>query len=110
MQNNFTMPLSNLQEILNLKGTVVNKMDIFKKNIFFDIASTSEFSHCPDCAFPAINVHEYKTYTVRDLSILGRKCYLRVRKKGINAIYVVKCLQRYWSLSKVDNKCKGIWN
>jgi len=81
MQTNFNMPLSNMQEILDLKGVIVHKMNMFKKYMILEVSSNSEFCYCPDCGFPTKNVHEYKTYTVRDLPISGRKCYLKVRKK-----------------------------
>lgn len=81
MQPNFIMPMSNLQEIIRLKDTIVHDMKVFEKYVVFKVASASEFCYCPDCSFPTINVHEYKTYTVRDLPVFGLRCYLKIRKK-----------------------------
>lgn len=77
------MPESYLTELLNLSNVeVIGCETPDEATVIFEIKATLKVAMCPECKTPSSQVHDYDdARLVRDLSMSGRKSYLRLRAR-----------------------------
>ena len=65
-----------INKILGLKEFRVNRVEVHKDEIDVYVKVKAKKGHCPRCGCCSKSVHQYHERKVRDLDILGKKCYL----------------------------------
>lgn len=77
------MPELQLTSLLNLPNLEVVKYEMSDaETAILEVNSTLEVAICPTCKMPSIKIHDYDDpRLVRDLSLSGRKSYLRYRSR-----------------------------
>jgi transposase len=73
------MPEKQLTNLLNLPNLEVMKYEMpDRETAILEIKSTLSVAICPTCKTPSTTIHDYDdSRLVRDLSLSGRKSYLR---------------------------------
>jgi transposase len=77
------MPELQLTKLLNLPNLEVVKYETSDvETAILEIKSTLVVAICPECTTPRTNIHDYDDpRVVRDLSVSGRKSYLRYHSR-----------------------------
>lgn len=77
------MPEQNLTNLLNLPNLEVLGYETSDEEVvILEVKPTLQVTICPDCKKPSAALHDYdEPRLIRDLSLLGRKCYLRLRSR-----------------------------
>lgn len=77
------MPEFYLTDLLNLSNLeVIGYETPDEETVIFEIKPTLKVAMCPECKAPSSKVHDYDdARRVRDLSMSGRKSYLRMRAR-----------------------------
>jgi|SRR3990172_5918406 len=77
------MPDQNLTNLLNLPNLEVIGYETTNEEIaILEVKPTLKVTICPDCKKPSATLHDYdEPRLIRDLSLFGRKCYLRLRSR-----------------------------
>jgi transposase len=65
-----------INKILGLKEFRVNRVEVLKDEIDIYVEVKAKKRRCPRCGSCSKSVHQYHKRKVRDLDILGKKCYL----------------------------------
>lgn len=66
-----------LDQILGIPNTKITKVEQNETEIHFYLEFTNESTTCPNCGAECDIVHEEKeTKTIRDMQVVGRKCFL----------------------------------
>lgn len=65
-----------INKILGLKEFRINRIEVLKDKINIYVEIKAKKGHCPRCRSCSKSVHQYHERKVRDLDILGKKCYL----------------------------------
>lgn len=74
------MPEQNLTNLLNLPHLEVVGYESTEETVVLDVKPTLKVAICPTCKQPSSSLHDYDTpRLIRDLSLFGRKSYLRLR-------------------------------
>ena len=74
------MPEQNLTNLLNLPNLEVLGYESTEDGVVLDIKPTLKVAMCPECKKPSASLHDYdEPRLIRDLSLFGRKSYLRLR-------------------------------
>lgn len=74
------MPEQNLTDLLNLPNLEVIGCESMDDAVVLDVKPTLKVGICPECQRPSASLHDYDTpRLIRDLSLFGRKSYLRIR-------------------------------
>ena len=74
------MPEQILTDLLKLSNLEVFGYESTEDAIVLDIKPTLKVAICPECKKPSARLHDYDTpRLIRDLSLFGRKSYLRLR-------------------------------
>jgi transposase len=75
------MPEQKLTDLLNLHNLeVIGYEAIDGETVILEVKPTLQVAICPDCKKPSAAVHDYdEPRLIRDLSLFGRKSYLRLR-------------------------------
>ena len=74
------MPEQNLTNLLNLPNLEVLGYESTEEGVVLDIKPTLKVALCPECKKPSARLHDYdEPRLIRDLSLFGRKSYLRLR-------------------------------
>jgi transposase len=74
------MPEQNLTNLLNLPNLEVLGYESTEDGVVLDIKPTLKMAMCPECKKPSASLHDYdEPRLIRDLSLFGRKSYLRLR-------------------------------
>ena len=82
------MPEFQLTNLLNLPHLEVVKYEMpDAETAILEINSTLEVAICPTCKMPSTDIHDYDDpRLVRDLSLSGRKSYLRYRSRRFECL------------------------
>jgi len=77
------MPDQNLTNLLNLPNLeVIGYETTGDEIVILEVKPTHKITICPDCKKPSATLHDYdEPRLIRDLSLFGRKCYLRLRSR-----------------------------
>lgn len=77
------MPEQNLTNLLNLPNLeVIGYEATDDETVILEVKPTLKVTICPDCKKPSARLHDYdEPRLIRDLSLFGRKCYLRLRSR-----------------------------
>ena len=76
------MPEQNLTNLLNLAHLDVIGYESTEEAVVIDVKPTLRVAVCPDCKKPSATLHDYdEPRLIRDLSLFGRKSYLRLRSR-----------------------------
>jgi transposase len=77
------MPEQNLTNLLNLPNLEVLRYEATDNEaVILEVKPTLKVAVCPDCKKPSATLHDYdESRLIRDLSLFGRKCYLRLRSR-----------------------------
>jgi len=76
------MPEQNLTDLLNLSNLEVLGYEAIEDAIVLDVKPKLKVAICPSCQKPSANLHDYdEPRLIRDLSLFGRKSYLRLRSR-----------------------------
>lgn len=77
------MPEQNLTNLLNLPNLeVLGYKATDDESVILEVKPTLKVAMCPDCKKPSATLHDYdEPRLIRDLSLFGRKCYLRLRSR-----------------------------
>lgn len=74
------MPAQNLTDLLKLPNLEVTGYETTEEAVVLDVKPTLKVAICPVCKQPSASLHDYDTpRLIRDLSLFGRKSYLRLR-------------------------------
>jgi transposase len=74
------MPEQNLTDLLRLPNLEVIGYETTEDAVVLDVKPTLKVAICPECKTPSASLHDYDLpRLVRDLSLFGRKSYLRLR-------------------------------
>ena len=74
------MPEQNLTNLLHLPNLEVLGYESTEDGVVLDIKPTLKVVICPECKKPSASLHDYdEPRLIRDLSLFGRKSYLRLR-------------------------------
>jgi transposase len=74
------MPEQNLTTLLNLPNLEVIGCESAEDAVVLEVKPTLKVAMCPECQRPSASLHDYDApRLVRDLSMFGRKSYLRIR-------------------------------
>jgi transposase len=74
------MPEQNLTNLLNLPNLEVLGYESTEDCVVLDVKPTLKVAICPGCKKPSARLHDYDTSRlIRDLSLFGRKSYLRLQ-------------------------------
>jgi transposase len=74
------MPEQNLTDLLNLPHLEVTAYETVEETVVLDVKPTLKVAICPVCKQASASLHDYDTpRLIRDLSLFGRKSYLRLR-------------------------------
>lgn len=65
-----------INKILDLKEFRIKHIEVLKNEINIYVEVKAKRGHCPRCGSNSKSVHQYHDRKVRDLDILGKKCYL----------------------------------
>jgi transposase len=65
-----------INKILNLKEFRIKRIEVLEGEIDIYVEVKAKKGHCPRCGCCSKSVHQYHERKVRDLDILGKKCYL----------------------------------
>jgi transposase len=65
-----------INKILGLKEFRINRIEVLKNEINIYVEVKAKKGHCPRCGSCSKSVHQYHERKVRDLDILGKRCYL----------------------------------
>jgi transposase len=65
-----------INKILGLKEFRINRIEVLKNEINIYVEVKAKKRHCPRCGSCSKSVHQYHERKVRDLDILGKRCYL----------------------------------
>lgn len=74
---------------LDIENVVVENVKINKKGEFIiTVVSTIEYAHCHKCSRKITKPYGHGRWiTLRHLSILGKKCYIRIRPSRFQCVY-----------------------
>jgi transposase len=77
------MPEQDLTNLLNLPNLAVVRYEaIDDETVILEVKPTLQVTMCPDCKKPSATLHDYdEPRLIRDLSLFGRKSYLRLRSR-----------------------------
>ncbi len=76
------MPEQNLTNLLNLSNLEVVGYESTEDAVVLDVKPTVKVAICPECKKPSESLHDYDApRLIRDLSLFGRKGYLRFRSR-----------------------------
>jgi transposase len=76
------MPEANLTKLLNLANLEVNSYETTEEAVILDVRPTQTVAMCPGCQKASGRVHDYDdARLIRDLSLFGRKGYVRLRSR-----------------------------
>lgn len=74
------MPEQNLTDLLELPNLEVTNYEATEDTVVLDVKPTLKVALCPVCKKPSASLHDYDaSRLIRDLSLFGRKSYLRLR-------------------------------
>jgi transposase len=74
------MPEQNLTNLLNLPNLEVIGYESTEDAVVLEVKPTLKVAMCPECQRPSASLHDYDgPRLIRDLSLFGRKSYLRIR-------------------------------
>jgi len=74
------MSEQNLTDLLKLPNLEVLGYETTANTVVLDVKPTLKVAICPTCKKPSARLHDYDTpRLIRDLSLFGRKSYLRLR-------------------------------
>ena len=74
------MPEQNLTDLLKLSNLEVIGYETTEDDVILDVKPTLKIAICPECQTPSARLHDYDApRLIRDLSLFGRKSYLRLR-------------------------------
>lgn len=65
-----------INEIFGLKEFQIKRIEVLKEEIKIYVEIKAKKARCPRCGRSSKSVHQYHKRVVRDLEILGKKCYL----------------------------------
>jgi transposase len=76
------MPEQNLTNLLNLPNLEVIGCESTDEAVVLEVKPTLKVAICPDCKKPSATLHDYdEPRLIHDLSLFGRKSYLRLRSR-----------------------------
>jgi len=76
------MPEEKLTKLLNLPNLEVIGYESADETVVLEVKVTLRVAICPDCKKPSATLHDYdEPRLIRDLSLFGRKSYLRLRSR-----------------------------
>lgn len=74
------MSEQNLTDLLKLPNLEVIGYATTEEHVVLDVKPTLKVAICPECKNPSARLHDYDApRLIRDLSLFGRKSYLRMR-------------------------------
>jgi transposase len=65
-----------INEIFGLEEFRITRIETFKHEIYLHVQIKAKKARCPRCGSYSKSVHQYHKRKVRDLDILGKRCYL----------------------------------
>lgn len=87
LYNNYT------EELLGIKDIIVTNIKNLDKEIYIDIEFTRKEHVCPCCNNTTKYIHDYRIQIVKEVSILAKNAYYRLRKRR----YICKhCNKRFY--------------
>jgi transposase len=76
------MSEQNLTDLLKLPNLEVTGYETTDETVVLDVKPALKVAICPECKEPSGSVHDYDApRLIRDLSLFGRKSYLRLRSR-----------------------------
>jgi transposase len=76
------MPEQNLTDLLKLPNLEVTSYESTDDAVVLDVRPMLKVAICPVCKKPSTRLHDYDApRLIRDLSLFGRKSYLRLRSR-----------------------------
>lgn len=65
-----------INKIFGLEEFRINRVEVFKNEVYLYVKVKAKKARCPRCGCLSKSVHQYHERKVRDLDILGKRCYL----------------------------------
>lgn len=82
-----------IERLLELKGIIVKDVKNNYDEIHIQVENIVKEHRCPNCNSATAKIHDYRIQKVKDISILGKKTYIHLRKRR----FVCKhCSKRFY--------------
>lgn len=96
-----------IKELVGLQDVIVNKVEQNEKEIYIHIELERKEHTCPCCNSTTDKIHDYRTQKISDIPMLGKKVYLKLRKRR----YVCPhCGKRFYEKNTFSPKYHRITN
>lgn len=91
--------IQNIDKIFGLKEFQINRIEVLKDEIYIYVQVKAKKVRCPRCGSCSKSVHQYHERKVRDMDILGKKCYLIFEVRRFDCKFCGKPFtERLWSV------------